>query len=300
MQPADIALCAAVLVVAFLYSSVGHAGASGYIAVMALASVASPVIRPTALVLNIVVATIGSVQFWRAGHFRWSLFWPFAIVSIPAAYFGGTLTLPTRVLNILIGVVLLLSAVRLLIQWQPVTETHAPAKPIAMMTGGVLGFLAGLTGTGGGIFLTPVMILLRWSSTKQAAAVSVVYILVNSASGLVGAMQKGITLPPFLWPMIGAVIVGGGLGSYLGSRRFSVPVIHVLLASVLILAGAKLILSQPSPAKPAKVARAVAPETWQAAGFWEGCASAIGSLSRSLTEADSWQREKTLDLVCRA
>ncbi|GDY06952.1 UPF0721 transmembrane protein y4hK [Planctomycetia bacterium] len=242
MEAADIALCFAVLIVAFLYSSVGHAGASGYIAVMALASVASPMIRPTALVLNIVVATIGSVQFWRAGHFQWSLFWPFALASIPAAYFGGTLTLPTKVLNILIGVVLLASAARLLIPLKPATETRAPAKPIAMVTGGVLGFLAGLTGTGGGIFLTPLMILLRWSTTKQAAAVSVVYILVNSASGLLGAMRNGITLPPFLWPMIGAVIVGGSLGSYLGSRRFSVAVIHVLLAVLLILAGGKLIL----------------------------------------------------------
>lgn len=257
MQFADIALCVAVLVVAFLYSSVGHAGASGYIAVMALASVASPMIRPTALVLNIIVATIGSVQFWRAGHFRCSLFWPFALASIPAAYYGGTLTLPTRVLNILIGLVLLASAARLLISLKPATETHAPAKPVAMVTGGVLGFLAGLTGTGGGIFLTPLMILLRWSSTKQAAAVSVVYILVNSASGPLGAMQKGITLPPFLWPMIGAVIVGGGLGSYLGSRQFSVPVIHVLLASVLILAGGKLIFTKPPAATPVKTAGVV-------------------------------------------
>lgn len=257
MEAADIALCLAVLFVAFLYSSVGHAGASGYIAVMALASVASPMIRPTALVLNIVVATIGSVQFWRAGHFRWSLFWPFAMASIPAAYFGGTQTLPTRVLNILIGLVLLASAARLLILLRPTTETHAPAKPVAMVTGGVLGFLAGLTGTGGGIFLTPLMILLRWSSTKQAAAVSVVYILVNSASGLLGAMQKGITLPPFLWPMIGAVVIGGSLGSYCGSRRFSVPVSHVLLASVLILAGGKLILTKPPAPTPVKIAVAV-------------------------------------------
>lgn len=242
MEIADIALCFAVLIVAFLYSSVGHAGASGYIAVMALMGVASPMIRPTALVLNIVVATIGSVQFWRAGHFRWSLFWPFALASIPAAYYGGKLTLPTRTLNILIGIVLVASAVRLFVQLKPVTETRLPATPITLMTGGALGFLAGLTGTGGGIFLTPVMILLRWSTTKQAAAVSVVYILVNSASGLLGAMQKESTLPPFLWPMIGTVIVGGSLGSYLGSRRFSLPVIHVLLAMLLILAGGKLIL----------------------------------------------------------
>ena len=248
-MPLDEALlCVAMLVVAFLYSSVGHGGASGYIAVMTLAGITSQIFRPTALVLNIVVASIGSVQFWRAGHFRWSLFWPFAIGSIPAAFYGGLLMLPTRVLNILIGVVLLLSAVRLLIQLQPAAETRAPSKSIALMTGGVLGFLAGLTSTGGGIFLTPLMIILRWASTKQAAAVSVVYILVNSASGLAGAMQKGITLPPYLGPLIGAVVVGGSLGSYLGSRRFSVPVIHVLLASVLILAGGNLILTKP-PAK---------------------------------------------------
>lgn len=295
MEFADIALCAAVLVVAFLYSSVGHAGASGYIAVMALAGIASSIIKPTALVLNIVVAAIGSVQFWRAGHFRWSLFWPFALTSIPASFYGGKLILPTRVLNVLIGAVLLASAARLLIQLQPATETSPPKKPAAMITGGALGFLAGLTGTGGGIFLTPLMILLRWSTTKQAAAVSVLYILVNSVSGLIGTMLQGVEVrwpmfydfdqtaellgvmrhkiefPPFLWPMIGAVIVGGSLGSYFGSRRFSVPVIHVLLASALILAGGKLILTKPSPPKPVKTTRATAPQTWQAASFSEGC-----------------------------
>lgn len=299
MEIADIALCFAVLIVAFLYSSVGHAGASGYIAVMALASVASAMIRPTALALNIVVATIGSVQFWRAGHFRCSLFWPFALASIPAAYYGGTLTLPTRTLNILIGIVLLASAVRLLIQLKPAAETHAPSKPVAMVTGGVLGFLAGLTGTGGGIFLTPLMILLRWSTTKEAAAVSVVYILVNSVAGLLGAMRNKIELPPFLWPMIGTVIVGGSLGSYLGSRRFSVPVIHVLLASVLILAGGKLILTQSPSAKPAKTARAIAPETWQAVPFSEGCVAKIRHASFPLREAQTWQPQKANDRCCR-
>lgn len=254
MQPAEFVLCAAMLVVAFLYSSVGHAGASGYIAVMALAGIASPVIRPTALVLNIIVATIASVQFWRAGHFRWSLFWPFALASLPAAYLGGTLTLPTRVLNILIGVVLLASAARLLSSPKPASETRAPAKPVAIVTGGLLGLLAGLTGTGGGIFLTPLMIQLRWSSTKDAAAVTAIYILLNSVAGLLGVARSGIDLPTILWPMIGAVIVGGSIGSYFGSRQFSVRVIHGLLAAVLILAGGKLILTQPFTAKSAQTA----------------------------------------------
>lgn len=300
MQPADIALCAAVLVVAFLYSSVGHAGASGYIAVMALASVASPVIRPTALVLNIIVATIGSVQFWRAGHLRWPLFWPFALLSIPAAYFGGTLSLPTRTLNIMIGLVLLASALRLLISLKPATETHAPAKLVAIVTGGVLGFLAGLTGTGGGIFLTPLMIQLRWSSTKQAAATSVVYILVNSTAGLLGAVHHGITLPPFLWPMTGAVIVGGGLGSYLGSQRFSVSAIHVLLASVLILAGGKLILTQPQASKPAKTAREAVPETWQGNRFTEGCVTTMRHTFVPLRKTQTWRPERAHSRCCRA
>lgn len=292
MQPTDIALCAAVLVVALLYSSVGHAGASGYIAVMALAGIASPVIRPTALVLNIVVATIGSMQFWRAGHFRWPLFWPFALVSIPAAYFGGTMTLPTRALNILIGIVLLLSAARLLIQLQPAAETRAPQKSVAMLTGGLLGFLAGLTGTGGGIFLTPLMIILRWSSTKQAAAVSVVYILVNSAAGLVGVMQKGITLPTFLWPMIGAVVIGGSLGSYLGSRRFPVPVSHVLLASVLMMAGGKLILTKPPAATPPKTSCRPSLETWHTTNLAKRCTPETRSSSVSLAKVRAWPREQ--------
>ncbi len=267
METVEIALCAGVLIVAFLYSSVGHAGASGYIAVMALAGISATIIKPTALVLNVVVATIGSIQFWRAGHFRWSLFWPFALFSMPAAYYGGLLKVPTELLKIAIGCVLLASALRLLIQIRPATEFRPMKRPVALATGGVLGFLAGLTGTGGGIFLTPLMILMRWAPTKQVAAVSIVYILVNSVSGLLGALHSwwlssqlswpefASGLPralmtlikhdvPFLVPMILCVIVSGSLGSYLGSRRFPVLVIHVLLAAVLILAGVKLIFTK--------------------------------------------------------
>ena len=244
MDLSEIALCAGMFVVALLYSSVGHAGASGYIAVMALAGIKPEIIKPTALMLNVVVASIGTIQFWRAGHFRWNLFWPFALFSIPAAYYGGSLTVPTHVLKMVIGFVLLASAARLLIQFKPATEFRSVRRPVAFATGGILGFLAGLTGTGGGIFLTPLMILLRWAPTKQVAAVSVVYILVNSASGLLGSLRSEITLPTFAAPLIGVVIAGGFLGSYFGSRRFPVPVIHALLATVLTLAGIKLIFTQ--------------------------------------------------------
>src|SRR4029077_15922815 len=138
-------LCLAIAMIAFLYSSVGHAGASGYIATMTLFGLAATVIRPTALVLNILVATIGSFQFWRAGHFSWNLFWPFALLSVPAAYLGGYIQPSAAVLKILIGVVLLFSAARLLVRRSDPPQTSPPSQPVAIGVGAALGFLAGLT-----------------------------------------------------------------------------------------------------------------------------------------------------------
>src|SRR5881628_2409216 len=149
-----ILLFLAIGLVAFLYSSVGHAGASGYIATMTLFGVAPTIIRPTALVLNILVASIGAFQFWRAGHFSWKLFWPFALLSIPAAYVGGYLQPSASVLRILIGLVLLFSAVRLIFRRNDPEKILVPSQPAAIGVGTGLGFLSGLTGTGGGIFLT--------------------------------------------------------------------------------------------------------------------------------------------------
>src|SRR5882757_11163936 len=152
--PHLILLFLAVGVIAFLYSSVGHAGASGYIATMTLFGIAPIVIRPTALVLNILVASIGAFQFWRAGHFSWRLFWPFALLSIPAAYFGGYLQPSASVLRILIGLVLLFSAVRLIFRRNDSPNLLTPSQPTAIGVGAGIGLLSGLTGTGGGIFLT--------------------------------------------------------------------------------------------------------------------------------------------------
>src|SRR2546422_8614525 len=146
-----VLLFLAIGVIAFLYSSVGHAGASGYIAVMALWGLAPSVIRPTALVLNILVASIGAFQFWKAGHFSWKLFWPFALLSVPAAYLGGYLQLPASILKILIGLVLIFSSARLMFRRGDPPETNPPAQPVALAVGGAIGFLSGLTGTGGGI-----------------------------------------------------------------------------------------------------------------------------------------------------
>ena len=172
-------LFAGIALVAFLYSSVGHAGASGYIAVMSLCGFAANFIRPTALVLNILVATIAAFQFWRAGYFSWALFWPFALLSVPAAYLGGYLSLPSATLKLLIGAVLLFSAARLFFRERDPAETTAPRQPIAVGVGAGIGFLSGLTGTGGGIFLTPLLLFCRWTTMKRASAISALFILVN-------------------------------------------------------------------------------------------------------------------------
>jgi uncharacterized membrane protein YfcA len=239
-----VLLFLAIGIIAFLYSAVGHAGASGYIAVMALWGLAPATIRPTALVLNILVATIGSFQFWRAGHFSWKLFWPFALLSVPAAYFGGYLQLPAAILKIVIGVVLLFSAVRLFFRRGDPPDLAAPALPLAIGTGGAIGFLSGLTGTGGGIFLTPLMLFCHWARTKQASATSALFILVNSIAGLVGFVSAKQSIPSLALVLAAAAIVGGAIGSYLGSRRFPVRTISLLLATVLVIAGAKLIFTK--------------------------------------------------------
>ena len=231
-------------VIALLYSSVGHAGASGYIATMTLFGIAPIVIRPTALVLNILVASIGTFQFWKAGYFSWKLFWPFALLSIPAAYLGGYLQPSASVLRILIGVVLLFSAARLLVRRSDPQQTFPPSQPVAISVGAALGFLAGLTGTGGGIFLTPVLLFCRWAPIRQAAAVSALFIWVNSIAGLVGYFTKVRTIPSLGFILAAAAIIGGIIGSHLGSRRFAVRVISLCLATVLVIAGIKLIFTR--------------------------------------------------------
>jgi uncharacterized membrane protein YfcA len=236
-------LTLAVLVVAFLYSCVGHAGASGYIAVMTLFSLAPAEIKPTALILNILVASIATWQFWRAGHFSWSLFWPFALLAIPMAFVGGYLHLPTHVFKMLIGVVLLFSAGRFLVRPAADSVEGAPSRPLAISLGAGLGLLSGLTGTGGGIFLTPLLLFKHWARAKNAAAVSALFILVNSISGLLGNLSSTRQFPVFAIALAVAAIIGGTAGSYFGSRKLNPTIIKRLLAAVLLIAGSKLIFT---------------------------------------------------------
>lgn len=241
MEFSPLLIILAIFVVAVLYSSVGHGGASGYLAVMALLAVAPEVTRPTALVLNLFVASIGTYQFWRAGYFSWKLFWPFAATSIPFAFIGGMIQLPTNVHKIVLGAVLMLAALRLAWKLTAGDEIRQTNIGVCLIIGGVIGLLSGLVGVGGGIFLTPVLLLMNWSDTKTAAGVSAAFILVNSMSGLAGNSVQVATLPSNVWLWIAAAIFGGLVGSTLGAKKFDSLTLRRVLAAVLLFAGVKLI-----------------------------------------------------------
>jgi len=247
MEVATLIIVTAIFIVAVMYSSVGHGGASGYLAVMAFLGVMPDVTRPTALVLNLFVASIATYQFWRAGYFSWAIFWPFAAASIPAAFIGGMISLPTNVYKFVLGVVLMLAALRLAWKLKDGIEAKQPNIALALAIGAVIGLLSGIVGVGGGVFLTPVLLLANWSETKTAAGVSAAFIVVNSASGLLGnaLLGKGAplsSLPQEVWFWICAAIIGGLIGSTLGAKRFDSLMIRRVLAAVLLFAGVKLIL----------------------------------------------------------
>jgi uncharacterized membrane protein YfcA len=244
-EPVVALLAVGMLVAAFGYASVGHGGASAYLAAMALAGVAPQEMRPIALMLNVLVSSLATWKFNRAGHFHWRLFWPFALVSIPFAYAGGAVTLPGQAYKVLVGAVLLYAAWQLWRSARAGDELRAVREPPllwAMLIGAAMGMLAGLTGVGGGIFLSPLLLMLGWAGTKQTSAVAAPFILVNSLAGLAAiVVARGPALPDYTWLLVPAVLVGGWLGAEYGSRRFANPVVRRVLAVVLALAGAKMI-----------------------------------------------------------
>ena len=227
---------------ALLYSSVGHAGASAYLAAMALVGLPPDVMRPTALVLNLFVASIVVVRFTRAGHLPWRDLLPLVIGSVPAAFLGGSVELPGELYRPLVAIVLLAGAWRLATA-APASDDAATGVPLlpGILAGAAIGLLAGLTGTGGGIFLTPLLVLASWAATRDAAGLSGAFILANSVAGLAGLMTGGVTLPGELPLWIGAVVAGGLIGSWLGAARFSILALRRTLAIVLVIAAVKLV-----------------------------------------------------------
>lgn len=242
----DGLLALAFFLVATLFSSVGHAGASGYLAVMGLFSIAPAVMRPTALALNILVSGIGTWRFARAGLFQWASFWPFAVTSIPCAFLAGTLHLPAEWYQRLVALALLVGGLQLILRAHAAADTEAqiaaPGVPVVrgLLAGAAIGALAGLTGTGGGIFLTPLLLWFGWVATRNAAAVTAPFVLVNSMAGLSGQTVLLGNLPPALPLWLAAVALGGLIGTWLGTRRLSVASLRRALGAVLLVAAAKM------------------------------------------------------------
>jgi uncharacterized protein len=236
-------LILAIGVAAALYASVGHGGASAYLALMALFAVTPDAMRPTALVLNICVTSIGAFRYVRSGQFDWQVFWPFAITAVPVAFFAGRFHVPPEIYKPLLGGVLILAAARyLLVPNLDISKIiKRPSLPVALPSGAALGALAGLTGTGGGIFLSPLLVFMGWADAKAAAGIAALFILVNSTAGLAGRLSSLQQLPSELPFLIGAVVIGAVIGTTANLKLFSREILLRALGLVLLIAGLPLV-----------------------------------------------------------
>ena len=236
-------LALSIFVVAIMYASVGHGGASGYLAVMALFSLAPESLKPTALLLNIVVAGVGSYLYLSARQFSWRVFWPFVVTSIPASFIGGSFHLPPEYYRPLLGLVLFYAAWRLFARKERQDfEPNLPPVALSMVVGAVLGFASGLIGVGGGIFLSPLMILLGWARVREVSGIAALFILVNSISGLLGHLSSLQNVPDYAPLLAGVALLGGSIGALCGSRHLPVKAILKAMAVMLFMAGGKMFL----------------------------------------------------------
>jgi uncharacterized membrane protein YfcA len=232
-------------VVAFLYSSVGHGGASGYLALMALFNLAPEVMKPTALLLNLFVSLTSFIQFYRGQHFKWKIFLPFAVASVPMAFFGGKITLEAVLYKKILGLVLLIPVVRFLFFANiPDSELKKSNIPLSLLIGAAIGFLSGAIGIGGGIILSPVLLLLKWTNQKQTAAISALFIFVNSIAGLIAQLNRGVKFSTDMVTYVAIAFIAGIFGAYFGSLKFKQTILKNVLGIVLLLAAYKLIFSK--------------------------------------------------------
>lgn len=248
MLPADPILLTLLLGLVFLvaaaYSSVGHGGASGYLAVLSFFGFAPAAMAPSALVLNLLVAGLAFFSYWRAGHFAWSLLWPFLVASVPCAYLGGRLGVSPRVYLVLLATALLFAAFRLALKTTKLSEESflkVPPLVVALPVGAGIGVLSGMVGVGGGIFLSPLILLAGWADAKRTAAASAAFIWVNSVAGLFGQLTRVSVDWTSLGWLVGAAFAGGVLGSWLGAQRFRSLWLRRILAVVLLTAAVKLL-----------------------------------------------------------
>jgi uncharacterized membrane protein YfcA len=233
----------ALFVVAFLYASVGHGGASGYLALMAIYGIAPDVMKPTALLLNLFVSLTAFIQFYRGSYFRKDIFIPLALASVPLAFIGGLIAIDENIYKRILGVLLLFPIFRLLFFRNADVSEMKPAKwYLSLLIGGIIGLLSGMIGMGGGIILSPVLLLLKWTNQKQTAAISALFIFVNSIGGLAGQLTKGIHFSTdMLWYVVIA-FAGGMCGAYFGALKFNQNILKNMLALVLCLAAFKLMI----------------------------------------------------------
>ena len=231
-------------IVAMLYSSVGHGGASGYLALMAIYAFSPEVMKPTALILNLFVSLISFIQFYRGEHFKWKIFLPLAIASIPMAFLGGIITMEASMYKRILGTLLFIPVIRFLFFANiPDEELKKSNLALSVLIGSLIGFVSGLIGIGGGIILSPILLLLKWTNQKQTAAISALFIFVNSLSGLAGQLTKGINFSPDMLTYVAIAFAGGLCGAYFGALKFNQNILKNTLALVLMLAGWKLIFT---------------------------------------------------------
>ncbi|HEX3024578.1 MAG TPA: sulfite exporter TauE/SafE family protein [Chitinophagaceae bacterium] len=228
--------------IAFLYASVGHGGASGYLALMAIFSITPNVMKPTALLLNLFVSLTSFIQFYRGHHFKWKIFLPLAMASIPMAFIGGLVVVDGMIYKKMLGLLLLIPVVRFLFFPNfDVSEIKKSNSIISLVIGAAIGLLSGMIGIGGGIILSPILLLLKWTDQKQTAAISALFIFVNSLSGLAGQFTKGIHFSADMYAYVAVAFAGGLCGAYFGALRFKQTVLKNVLAIVLLVAAIKLL-----------------------------------------------------------
>lgn len=244
-MPQDIAFLLLISIVAFLYASVGHGGASGYLALMVIFGISPQLMKPSALILNIFVSAIAFTQYYRRGFFKWKLLLPFIILSIPLSFIGARIHIETYTYKIILAVCLLIATFRIL--GFTGKSMHAKSEEIkiipALLIGGILGFVSGMIGIGGGILLSPLLLMLHWSDMKETAAVSAAFIFLNSVSGLAGASMGSEMFSTDIYLWAAAAVIGGSAGAYYGSRRFNFIVLKYILSTVLLFACTKLFIA---------------------------------------------------------